>query len=176
MAMEREPSTELTPFSGEGATATAWSRGREVLRAADLYWITTVRPDGRPHVTPLLGVWHDGALYFTTGESERKARNLAANLHCVLTTGVNTIADGLDVAVEGDAVRVTDQAGRDTLAEAYVAKYGRHLQPPDGTWAGLDGAIRDGTVLLYRVAPAKAFGFGKGTMFSETRWRFPADR
>ena len=46
---------------------------------AELYWITTVRADGRPHVTPLIGVWFDGAMHFTTGLEEQKARNLAAN-------------------------------------------------------------------------------------------------
>jgi nitroimidazol reductase NimA-like FMN-containing flavoprotein (pyridoxamine 5'-phosphate oxidase superfamily) len=170
--MERIPTTELTPFSGEDAVPTAWERGREVLRDAELYWVTTVRPDGRPHVTPLIGVWWEGALHFTTGATERKARNLAADPHCALTTGVNSLADGLDVVVEGEAVHVTDAGERAGVADAFVAKYGRHFAPPDGTWAGLDDMIRDGNVLLYRVAPVKAFGFGKGTTYSETRWRF----
>ena len=110
--MEREPSTELTPFSSEDAVATPWDRGRGLLRDAELYWVTTVRPDGRPHVTPLIGVWWEGALHFTTGATERKGRNLAANPHCVLTTGVNTLADGLDVVIEGEAEQVTDPGAR----------------------------------------------------------------
>jgi nitroimidazol reductase NimA-like FMN-containing flavoprotein (pyridoxamine 5'-phosphate oxidase superfamily) len=167
-----EPTTELTPYGSQDATATPWSRGIDVLRDAELYWITTVRPDGRPHVTPLLGVWWQEAMYFTTGAEERKARNLAASPHCVLTTGVNTLADGMDVVVEGDAVHVTDPAERDGVAKAYVAKYGRHLEPPDGTWAGMDNAIREGEVMLFRVRLVKAFGFGKGTTYSETRWTF----
>jgi len=170
--MERIPTTELTPFSGEDAVPTAWERGREVLRDAELYWVTTVRPDGRPHVTPLIGVWWEGALHFTTGASERKARNLAANPHCALTTGVNSLADGLDVVVEGAAAHVTDPASLAGVADAFVAKYGPHFAKPDGTWAGLDDMIRDGEVMLFRVAPVKAFGFGKGTTYSETRWRF----
>jgi hypothetical protein len=38
--------------------------------------------------------------------------------------------------------------------------------------AGLGDAIRDGSALVYRVAPAKVPGSGKGRKFSQTRWRF----
>ncbi len=63
---EPVPVTELSAFSSPDATPTAWSRARDELADADLYWLSTVRPDGRPHVTPLLGVWLEGALYFST--------------------------------------------------------------------------------------------------------------
>ena len=77
---DREPITELDPrFSSAGATPTSWSEGCERLEEAEVYWISTVRPGGRPHVTPLLGVWVDGALHFCTGPDERKAKNLAHN-------------------------------------------------------------------------------------------------
>ena len=111
-------------FSAEGATATPWTTGRQHLADAELYWLSTVRPDGRPHVTPLLGVWLDDALYFCTGETERKARNLAQNPHCVLTTGTNALHAGIDMVVEGDAVRVRDDAALQRVADAYEAKYG----------------------------------------------------
>jgi hypothetical protein len=140
-----------------------------------VYWLSTVRPDGRPHVTPLLGVWLDGALYFCTGPTERKAKNLAGNPHCILTTGRNGLDGGLDVVVEGSAARVTDEAELRTVADTYESKYGARFTAPEGTWYGLGDAIRGGTVLVYRVAPSTVFGFGKGREFSQTRWRF-ADR
>jgi nitroimidazol reductase NimA-like FMN-containing flavoprotein (pyridoxamine 5'-phosphate oxidase superfamily) len=71
---EREPATELSPFSSEDAGPTAWKRGRRELKDAELYWLSTVRPDGRPHVTPLLGVWLDGALYFCTVPTSARQR------------------------------------------------------------------------------------------------------
>src|ERR1035441_8333255 len=74
---EQEPVTELTAFSSPNALPTEWSRARATLAGAELYWLSSVRPDGRPHVTPLLGVWLDGALYFCTGPDERKAKNLS---------------------------------------------------------------------------------------------------
>ena len=136
-----------------------------------MYWLTTVRPEGRPHVVPLLGVWFDGALYFCTGPSERKAKNLALNAHCVLTTGCNGL-DGLDIVVEGDAVTVSASTERASVADTYESKYGTQFTAPEGTWFGLGDAIRRGDVVLYRVAPSTAFGFGKGTPFSQTRWSF----
>ena len=71
--VEREPVTELGAFSSDGAVATEWAKALVDLQDAEVYWLSTVRPDGRPHVTPLLGVWLDGGLYFCTGPAERKA-------------------------------------------------------------------------------------------------------
>jgi general stress protein 26 len=170
--VEQEPVTELGAFSSEGAVATEWARARGDLQDAGVYWLSTVRPDGRPHVTPLLGIWLDGALYFCTGPDERKARNLAQNPQCVLTTGRNGFDDGLDLVVEGAAAKVSDKAELGRVADTYESKYGPHFTAPEGTWFGLGDNIRGGNVLVYRVAPAKAFGFGKGKQFSQTRWRF----
>lgn len=64
---EQEPTAQLTPFSSSDAQAVAWSIGKAALAEAPLYWLSTVRPEGVPHVTPLIGVWWDGALYFVTG-------------------------------------------------------------------------------------------------------------
>ena len=48
-------------YSEPAATATGWAETRQVLAAAELFWLTTVRADGRPHVTPLVAVWLDEA-------------------------------------------------------------------------------------------------------------------
>src|SRR5215213_8975262 len=113
--IDKEPTPELdSRFSSDDAAPTPWAEGRERLEGAEVYWISTVRPDGRPHVTPLLSVWLDGALYFCTGPDERKAKNLVRNPHCILATGCNALDEGLDVVVEGDAVRVTDEASSGT--------------------------------------------------------------
>jgi nitroimidazol reductase NimA-like FMN-containing flavoprotein (pyridoxamine 5'-phosphate oxidase superfamily) len=170
---ENEPVGELAAFSSDDAVATSWTEARQDLQDAQVYWLSTVRPDGRPHVTPLLGVWHEGALYFCTGSTERKAKNLAHNPHCVLTTGSNKL-DGLDLVVEGMVAKVTDPPELTSVAETFESKYGPQLTAPEGTWYGLGGDIREGKVLVYRVAPSTAFGFGKGKQFSQTRWRFPS--
>lgn len=169
--VEHAPVTELGSFGSEGAVATEWAHAHEALRDAELFWLSTVRPDGRPHVTPLLAIWLDGALYFCTGPTERKAKNLAHNLHCVLTTGCNNL-DGLDLVVEGDAVKVNSEPELRRVADTYEAKYGEHFTSPEGTWFGLGDAIRENTALVFRVAPVTAFGFGKGKLYSQTRYRF----
>lgn len=171
---DREPLTELGAFSSDGAAPTPWARARTELQDAPLYWLSTVRPDGRPHVTPLLGIWVDGALYFCTGPTERKARNLTQNRQCVLTTGCNQL-DGLDLVVEGEATLMHDEAELAIVARTFEFKYGVHLTARDGTWFGLGDAIRDGKTPVYRVDPTTAFGFGKGKSFSQTRWRFDRD-
>ena len=169
---EPEPITTLSAFSSADAEPTAWSRGRGELRDAEVYWLSTVRSDGRPHVTPLLGIWTNGALYFCTGADERKAKNLKHNPRCTLTTGCNTLEAGIDIVVEGDATTVEADAERSEVAAAYESKYGTHLTAPSGTWSGLGDAIRAGDTQVYRVAPSTAFGFGRGASFSQTRWRF----
>ncbi|CAM5596636.1 hypothetical protein SGRIM128S_05774 [Streptomyces griseomycini] len=49
--------------------------------------MSTAAAHGRLHVTPVITAWHDGVLYFSTGPGEQKARNLAHDAHCALTTG-----------------------------------------------------------------------------------------
>jgi nitroimidazol reductase NimA-like FMN-containing flavoprotein (pyridoxamine 5'-phosphate oxidase superfamily) len=159
-------------FSSPGASPTPWQRAREQLSEAEVFWVSTVRPDGRPHVTPLLAVWLEDALYFCTGPEEQKAKNLEQNPHCILTTGRDGLNDSLDLVVEGAAAKVTDEAELRRVADTYEAKYGSHFTDPEGTWFGLSDSIRAGTALVYRVNPTTVFAFGKGKQFTQTRWRF----
>lgn len=176
--IDKEPVAELEPrFSSDDATPTAWKEARGRLERAEVYWLATVRPDGRPHLTPLLSVLLDGALYFCTGPDERKAKNLARNPHCILATGCNALDEGLDLVVEGDAVRVSDEAWLRRIADAYESKYGGgwRFAVRDGAFYHDSGSLRGtdpGAALVYEVAPSTAFGFGKGESFSQTRWRF----
>jgi general stress protein 26 len=166
-----EPTTHLdTRFSEPGAAATPWPAARQVLETAELSWLTTVRRDGRPHVTPLVVVWLDGALWFTTGPDEQKAVNLRTNREVIVTTGCNGWEDGLDVVVEGEAVRETSDEVLTGLAKAWSAKW-------DGRW---EYEVRDGAfyhghgeALVFRVAPRKVLAFGKGS-FTHTSYRFGA--
>ncbi|MFE5486803.1 pyridoxamine 5'-phosphate oxidase family protein [Streptomyces sp. NPDC056527] len=164
------PETTLDPrFSDPKAHAAEWSEAAARLAEAEVFWLTTVRPDGRPHVTPLIAVWSEGALHFCTGPDERKARNLEGNQEVVLTTGTASLAEGVDLVVEGTAVRVTDETRLQALTRAYVQKYGDdwRFDVRDGAFVG-DG----GTALVFAVAPRTVFGFAKGDPFGQTRWRF----
>jgi general stress protein 26 len=160
-------------FSDPGAVATGWDETRRTLETAELFWISTVRADGRPHVTPLVAVWVDGAIHFCTGSGEQKAANLSANPHVILTTGCNDWDKGLDVMVEGDAVRVTDHNVLKRLAVEWTMKW-------DGRWQYLvgDGCFhhnehesQSGSILVFSVRPTQILAFAKGA-FSHTSHRF----
>lgn len=164
----REPVAELDArFSSEGAAPTEWSAARECLEDAEVYWLSTVRPDGRPHVTALISVWLEDALYFCTGPGERKVKNLEQNPHCILTTGCNSLDIGLDLVVEGYARKVSHEVKLRRIAASYESKYGSdwHFDVRDAFFG--DG----GEALVYEVALSKVFGFRKGE-YSQTRWRF----
>lgn len=76
-------------FSDPVATAIPRGEVERLLREAELHWLTTVRAEGRPHVTPLVGVWHDGAFAFCTGVGEQKQRNVEHHPDVAVTTGVD---------------------------------------------------------------------------------------
>jgi general stress protein 26 len=155
-------------FSDPESSPTPWADAARALETAELYWLTTVRADGRPHVTPLIGVVHGGAAYFCTGLREQKARNLEGSASVALTTGANDWAEGLDVVVEGEAVRVTDNAELQRLADAYVAKYGEVWRFEVG-----DGAFGTGedAAAVFRIEPAKVLAFAKAP-HGQTTYRF----
>lgn len=169
-ASASEPVTEFDgSFSEPGASATPWGEARDVLQRAEIFWLTTVRGDGRPHVTPLIAVLHEDRLHFGTGPAEQKARNLERNRHCVLTTGSNRLDEGLDVIVEGEAVQVAEEQRLRSVAERFAGKYGedwRFEVRGDGLWHP-----GGGHVLLFEVAATKAFAFHRGP-YSQTTYRF----
>jgi general stress protein 26 len=165
------PFTEIDArYSNPGTAATPWEDTRAALESAELFWICTVRADGRPHVTPLIAVWLDDAIHFCTGAEEQKNLNMAANQHVILMTGCNGWDAGLDVVVEGDAVRVTDDTVLKRLAALWTTKW-------DGRWQfGAHSGVfnhRDGggQALVYSVRPAKVLAFAKGD-FSHTKHVF----
>ncbi|MDX3329023.1 pyridoxamine 5'-phosphate oxidase family protein [Streptomyces sp. ME02-6979-3A] len=170
---ESEPDTALGPFSSPDARATPWASALAVIGEAEVFWISTVRPDERPHVTPLLAAWSLGGMYFTTGDQERKALNLDRNPRCALTTGTHSLT-GMDVVIEGVASSVDWRAERAQAVAEFERKYGAHLTSPEGTWFGLGEAVVAGDVRLYRVAPTVGFAFGKLPRSSQTRYTWPS--
>ena len=144
---------------GEIDEATDWSAVDETLTNAELYWVTTVRGDGRPHVTPLVGVWVDNSFVFCTGPDEQKARNLSRNTNVVVTTGANTWKDGLDVVVEGAVQRLTGTQALTPLADTYREKYNGEwdFTATDEEFVHPDGGVAH----VFRVTPTKVIAFAK---------------
>jgi general stress protein 26 len=167
---ETEPVAELNEgFSEPGAATRPWAEVADVLSRSEMFWLSTVRRDGRPHLTPLPAIWLDGTLYFCVGSREQKARNLESNPECVLAAGANQFRSGLDVVVEGTAARVTGPAQLRRLAEMWKSKLDWDFVVTDGGF--LDPAGRTG--LVFAVRPAKVLSFGKSP-YSQTRYRLTA--
>lgn len=167
------PETMLCPeFGTPGAEPVPWERARTVVAEAPLCRVTTVCPDGRPHMTPLLGVWVDGAAHFCTGERERKALNLARDPRCLFSAGTDQLDGPPEVVVEGRAVLLEEPGALDRVARAYEDKYGDEVIASEGTWFGLCDGIRAARVLVLRVEAERALAFGKAPVFSQTRYVF----
>jgi len=155
-------------FSDPAATAPSWRSVEAMLDQAELYWLTTVRSDGRPHVTPLVGIWTAGHFAFCTGVGEQKHVNLQHSPLVAVTTGSNAWKSGTDIVIEGTAQRVTGRERLRPLAEAWLRKYG-----DDWAWAADDEGFSDGDgsrPWVYRVECAKVIAFGKDP-HSQTAYR-----
>src|SRR5579862_6668023 len=104
-----------------------WKEVTAMLAKAHTYWLGTVRPDGRPHVMPVWGVWMGGAVYFGTDRNSQKGRNLRAN------PAVTVHLDGDDaVIVEGRARQESEPGVIGELDKIYAKKYGMKLTSAPG--------------------------------------------
>jgi len=141
----------------EGRGLLPWSWAEERLSGAHTYWLATTRPDGRPHVMPVWGLWWHGAFYFSTGENTVKAQNLAANPHCVVCPARGDEA----VILEGTVELLPASPRLQVLWEAYQKKYAWDMKGSP----------------FYAVRPRSVFGFiEKDDLFTKTatRWLFPS--
>lgn len=144
--------------SAEGLLPWEWVTER--LGAARNYWVASTRPDGRPHCSPVWGIWLDGAIWFSTARATRKARNLTAKPETV----VHLESGDEAVIVEGRIEEIADHSSLERVAEPYAAKYG--MRPPLEAPGNVLYALRPRRVLAWRESD-----FPK----SATRWRFDGD-
>ena len=167
------PVTKLDQrYSEATAVATTWDKTRQALEDAELFWVSTVRADGRPHVTPVVAVWTDGAMWFTTGTEEQKYLNLSVNPQVVLTTGCNSWDHGLDVVVEGEASHVTDEDALRSAAKAFAVKWQGAWQFTARDGRFYNGGSGDWPCEVFSVTPARVFAHAKGEPFGATTHRF----
>ncbi len=148
------------PDGTEGLMPWSWAEQR--LEGSHNYWLATVRPDGRPHLMIIWGLWHGGVFCFSTGSRSRKARNLESNAHCVIGSEQADEA----VVVEGAAEKVRDVERLKEFLSLYERKYDYDMS-----------AMRDDILALrepiFAVRPSVAFGLEEAaSLQNATRWRF----
>lgn len=114
------PSEYGVPKTMKGTLS--WSHVVEHMAASRNYWVATARPDGRPHVMPVWGVWVDSTLYFGGAQNTRWSRNLAENPQ----VAVHLESGDEVIILEGSVSRITDPKHPlvKTIDAAYKAKYG----------------------------------------------------
>ena len=138
-----------------------WSWAEQRLEESHNYWLATTRPDGRPHLMIVWGLWHGGVFYFSTGSRSRKARNLESNAHCVIGTEKADQA----VIVEGVAEKVCDVEQLKDLLSLYQGKY-------DYDMSSMQEDILSLREPIFAVRPSTAFGLDeKATLNTATRWQ-----
>lgn len=157
-----------------GAKPIAWSRALKQLESgAGTYWLATTRPDGRPHSAGTGALWVDGKIYFVSGAHTRKSRNLATNPSCVFSVALT----GIDLVLEGRAIRVTDRPTLLRLAKRYAAQGWPTSVSGDAFTAAYSAPSAGPPPWnLYVVRPTTVFGVATADPPGATRWRFDKTR
>jgi pyridoxamine 5'-phosphate oxidase-like protein len=182
MAHERTPEREESLLADEKRT-TPWAVARERIanrEPGQANWLATVRPDGRPHLMPLIAVWIDGAFHFLAGEGTRKARNLAADGRCVISMSSFELPS-IDIVVEGHAEPLADADAVRDAADVFkengwpLEVRGVEVFGPNAPTAGPP------PYRIFRMVPSKAFGlpgqygmeqYDPDELPKATRWTF----
>jgi hypothetical protein len=171
--MAKKEPVEEQNLDGSGAPPIPWTRARERLEEdagiSPTHWLATVRPDGKPHVMPVWTVWVDGAFYFVAGATTHQGKNLAQQASCVITVA----SSGLDLVVEGEATKVSDETRLQQIADAYAVQ-GWHPVVQSGVFYADHGAPGAGPPPydVYEVVPVTVFGLDTDEPYGSTRWRF----
>jgi pyridoxamine 5'-phosphate oxidase-like protein len=166
---------EVTNLDIYGNPPLDWHRARTQLISQNgpdvTYFLSTLRPDGRPHIAGVGALWFEGDLYVVSGEHTRKSKNLAANPLCAIAARL----PGIDITLEGSATRSTDLPTLERLARRFQES---------GWPAEVDAAARGFTApysapsagpppwQVYRFAFDTAFGVASQEPYGATRWRF----
>jgi hypothetical protein len=158
-----------------GSPPLEWNRVVEALdktRDADpnapegRYWISTTRPDGRPHAMPVGIVWDEGRFYLVTGAGTQKGTNLAHDPHCT----VSVAAPGVDIVAEGEARIIRDEAELQRIA-ALFSDWGPQVR--DGAFWHEFSAPSAGPPPwdVHEITPTTVFAIASAEPFGATRWR-----
>jgi PPOX class probable F420-dependent enzyme len=160
------------------APAFAWDDVRASLEAGFTQrpdyrcWLTTLNPDGSPHVTGVGAVFHGGTFWFVSGRAARKGRNAQRDPRVALSLALGPF----DLVVEGRAELVTDPDTVAELAERYRTVEGWPAQPDEsGTALTAEYSAPSAGPPpwhIFRVEPTSAHAVKGEEPGGAMRWRF----
>jgi hypothetical protein len=167
-------------LDGYGTPPIEWDRVRAVLDSRltqapgtggpqrHTTWLTTINPDGSPHVMAVGVMSHNGGWYFTSGPATRKSRNLARDPRCV----VSVATEPFDLVVEGTAERVTDAGELASVAAAFADDGWPCEVSGDAVTADYSAPSAGPPPWhVYRVRPSTVFALGTSEPFGATRFQ-----
>jgi hypothetical protein len=134
-------------------------------------WLTTVNPDGSPHVVPIGAVWVDGTFWFQTGDTTTKAKNIARDPRCTMSVSV----DKVDLVLEGTAAKVSDPAAVSRIVAEWVK--GGWPCEVDSSGIGVTApfnapAVGPAPWFVYRITPRSALSVSTVEPGGTTRFTF----
>lgn len=108
------------PAMTAATAALAEARLDRFLTSEPVVWLSTVRPDGAPHLVPIWFTWDGTSLLVFSKPGAQKVRNLRANPVAMLALGEPE--DDFDVALAEARVELSDAPATE-LPEAHLVKY-----------------------------------------------------
>jgi PPOX class probable F420-dependent enzyme len=92
-----------------------------LLTKESTVWLSTVRPDGTPHLVPIWFSWDGELLFVASKPDSRKVRNLRANPKLMLAMGEPD--DDFDVGLVEAEAELPPVATAELLPAGHLAKY-----------------------------------------------------
>ncbi len=108
-------------------TSEKGAHAAERLRDNIIGWLTSVRPDGRPHSVALWFLWDGSSILIFSKQNNQKLINIRHNPNVLLL--LDDTHGGADVVVVEGTAELVDEPGL-IIANlpGYVAKYGAAIQ------------------------------------------------
>jgi hypothetical protein len=131
-----------------------WAEVAARLAESKEYWLSTTRPDGRPHVVPRWGVWLDDRFWYDGSPLTRHALNVERNPACALHLESGTTVTIVEGSSERSKPIVGELGAR--LAGEYSRKYRElgYAPAPDAWSDEVAGGMRV-------VTPVKAIAWSQ---------------
>ena len=141
-----------------------------MLQSETVVWLSTVSPDGEPHLVPIWFSWDGKAVLIASKPHAKKITNLRANPSVMLALGEPD--DDFDVGMIQGTAELLDEPAADALPAAHLAKYRSQMAA-----IGLtpDEFLRTYSQVI-RITPSRFLPWHGRTVPGSARAGLPLDR